>query len=134
METLSSNYYIHTCIRKGWKKGGKDNLEINISGCFYVSKIVILHCNHFLMKDVPSTTYKEVNFTDCTKMHISSPLNRTLRLELFAPPTVLNFSVQSCLKIKLIVNYCIKQKTLYVNHLQLCWAMIYVLSWTTKKH
>ena len=80
-------------------------------------KLLFYTATIFLIKDFPSTTYKEVNFTDCTKMHISSPLNRTLRLELFAPPTVLNFSVQSCLKIKLIVNYCIKQKTLYVNHL-----------------
>ena len=48
---------------------------------------------------------------ECT---VSVQSNRTLRLELFAPPTSLSFQF-TCLK--LIVNYCIKQKALYVNHL-----------------
>ena len=38
------------------------------------------------------TTYQEYNFTDCVKMHISS-LPQALRLELFASPTSLHFSV-----------------------------------------
>ena len=53
------------------------------------------NCNHFsrtfqgLFKDhirFSRTTYKENNFTSCTKMHIPS-------LELFASPTSLHFSV-----------------------------------------
>ena len=48
---------------------------------------------------------------ECT---VSVQSNRTLRLELFAPATSLSFQ---CTCLKLIVNYCIKQKALYVNHL-----------------
>ena len=36
--------------------------------------------------------------------------------------------------LKLIVNSCIKHKTCYVNHLLILRGMIYILSWTTKKH
>ena len=55
----------------------------------------------------------------------------TLRLEPLASPTSLN-----CLNhlSKLIVNYCIKDKALYVNDLYILWALINSLSWTTKKH
>ena len=35
--------------------------------------------------------------------------------------------------LKLIVNYCIKHWALCVNNLWILWAMIYILSWTTKK-
>ena len=40
--------------------------------------------------------------------------NMTLRFELFAPPISLHFSVHSS---QIVDNYCIKQKTLCVNHL-----------------
>ena len=36
--------------------------------------------------------------------------------------------------LKSIANSCIKHKTLYVNHLKHLWAIIYALSWTTKRH
>ena len=36
--------------------------------------------------------------------------------------------------LKLIVNYCKKHRALYVNNLSILWAMIYILSWTIKKH
>ena len=45
---------------------------------------------------------------------------------------ILNIFQFTCLK--LIVNYCIKHGALYVNDLYIHWAMIYILSWTTKKH
>ena len=34
----------------------------------------------------------------------------------------------------MIVDCCIKYRALYVNNHQILWAMIYILSWTTKKH
>ena len=58
--------------------------------------------------------------------------NKTLRLELFTSPASLHFSVH--LSLKLIVNYCIKHWSLCVNNLSIFWSMIYILSWTTKKH
>ena len=36
--------------------------------------------------------------------------------------------------LKLIVNYCIKHWAFCVNNLYILWAMIHILSWTTKKH
>ena len=105
-----------------------------------VTRVHTRNCNHFLRTCQAWGSFKKhIQFSRTTYVsHIvqkcTFPVhsNRTERLELFAPPQLLRIFQFTCFI--LIVNYCTKQKkTLYVNHLQLLWAMIYILSWTIKK-
>ena len=86
-----------------------------------------------IFKDFSRTTYmyQECIFPDCTKRTFPVHSNRILRLELFAPPTSLHFSVHLSQVDTAVVTSWIEQKTLDVNHLLLLWAMIHILSWTT---